>query len=63
MELKLDRFQALEVFVSVAESGGFAAAGRRLSISPPSVTRIISGLEEHLGTALFLAYPVDSHTH
>jgi DNA-binding transcriptional LysR family regulator len=54
MELKLDRFQALEVFVSVAESGGFAAAGRRLSISPPSVTRIISGLEEHLGTALFV---------
>lgn len=50
----MDRFQALEVFVSVAETGGFAAAGRKMSMSPPSVTRIISNLEEHLGTALFV---------
>ena len=50
----MDRFQALEVFVNVAENGGFAAAGRRLSMSPPSVTRIVSSLEEHLGTALFV---------
>ncbi len=50
----MDRFQALKVFVTVAESGGFAAAARSLSMSPPSVTRIVSALEEHLGTALFV---------
>lgn len=50
----MDRFQALQVFVSVADHGGFAAAGRSLSMSPPSVTRIISALEHHLGTALFV---------
>lgn len=50
----MDRFQALQVFVSVAERGGFAAAGRTLSMSPPSVTRIVSALEDHLGTALFV---------
>jgi DNA-binding transcriptional LysR family regulator len=50
----MDRFQALQVFVNVAENGGFAAAGRKLSMSPPSVTRIVSSLEEHLGTALFV---------
>ena len=48
----MDRFQALQVFVNVAEAGGFAVAGRKLSMSPPSVTRIVSSLEEHLGTAL-----------
>lgn len=50
----MDRFQALQVFVAVAEHGGFASAGRSLSMSPPSVTRIISALEDHLGTALFV---------
>lgn len=50
----MDRFQALQVFVTVAEQGGFAAAGRRLSMSPPSVTRIISALEDHLGAPLFV---------
>jgi len=50
----MDRFQALQVFVNVAENGGFAAAGRKLAMSPPSVTRIVSSLEEHLGTALFV---------
>lgn len=50
----MDRFQALQVFVTVAETGGFAVAGRTLTMSPPSVTRIISALEDHLGTALFV---------
>lgn len=50
----MDRFQALQVFVAVAEQGGFAAAGRRMSMSPPSVTRIVAALEDHLGAPLFV---------
>lgn len=50
----MDRFHAIQVFVKVAELGGFAAAARDLSISPPAVTRAIAALENHLGTRLFL---------
>lgn len=50
----MDRLRALEIFIKVAETGGFATAARALSMSPPSVTRIVSGLEQHLGTALFV---------
>jgi len=50
----MDRLRALEIFIKVAETGGFATAARALSMSPPSVTRVVSGLEQHLGTALFV---------
>lgn len=47
-----DRFQAMRAFTAVADDGGFAAAARRLSLSPPAVTRLIAGLEERLGVRL-----------
>ena len=50
----MDRLRALSVFVAVAETSGFAAAGRKLGMSPPSVTRIMSGLEAELGAQLAL---------
>lgn len=50
----MDRFQLLHTFVGVADSGGFAAAARKLSMSPPAVTRHVSMLEDHLGTRLFV---------
>ncbi len=50
----MDRFTELQTFVAVAESGGFNAAARRLNRSPPSVTRIVAGLEDRIGTRLFL---------
>ena len=50
----MDRFQSLQVFVKVAERGGFAAAARELAMSPPAVTRAISALEERIGTRLLL---------
>jgi len=50
----LDRFHAIQVFVKVAECGGFAAAGRELTMSPPAVTRAISMLEDRMGTRLFV---------
>ncbi len=48
----MDRLQGMTVFVGVAEEGGFAAAARRLNMSPPSVTRAISELETRLGCRL-----------
>lgn len=48
----MDRFRSIRVFVEVAERGGFAAAARRLAMSPPAVTRAVSALEERIGTRL-----------
>ncbi|WP_419252824.1 LysR family transcriptional regulator [Caulobacter sp. ErkDOM-YI] len=47
------RLQAMQVFVKVAESGGFAEAARQLNMSPPAVTRAVALLEEGLGARLF----------
>ncbi len=48
----MDRMRALEVFVEVVEAGGLAAAARNLSLSAPSVTRVLNDLEAHLGVVL-----------
>ncbi len=48
----MDRLESLAAFVAVAEQGGFAAAARKLRVSPPAVTRAIAGLEQRLGVAL-----------
>ncbi|NJD25528.1 MAG: LysR family transcriptional regulator [Betaproteobacteria bacterium] len=48
----MDRFHLMSVFVAVAEEGGFAAAARRLRMSPPAVTRAVAYLEGHLGVRL-----------
>ena len=50
----MDRLQAIRVFREVARQGGFAAAARALNSSPPSVSRIISDLEDELGVRLFM---------
>jgi DNA-binding transcriptional LysR family regulator len=42
----------MTVFVAVAEAESFAAAARRLRMSPPAVTRAIAFLEERLGVRL-----------
>lgn len=48
----MDRLHSMGVFVAVAEEESFAAAARRLNMSPPAVTRTIAALEEHLGIKL-----------
>ena len=48
----MDRLRAMSVFVAVAEEAGFASAARRLNMSPPSVTRAVSELEQRLGARL-----------
>ncbi len=48
----MDRLGAMRVFVAVAEEQGFGRASRRLSLSPPAVTRAIVALERRLGASL-----------
>jgi DNA-binding transcriptional LysR family regulator len=48
----MDRLRAMEVFVAVAEAGSFAAAGVRLGMSPPAVTRAVAAVEDRLGARL-----------
>jgi len=50
----MDRFQAMRVFTAVLDEGGFAAAGRRLELSAPAVTKQIQSLEQHLGVQLLV---------
>ena len=48
----MDRLTAMQAFVAVADARGFAPASRKLSLSPSAVTRLVAGLEEHLGIRL-----------
>lgn len=50
----MDRWQAMRVFVKVAETGGFAEAARRLYMSPPAATRAVAALEETIGARLLI---------
>lgn len=48
----MDRIDAMHAFVSVADLQGFAPAARKLGLSASAVTRLIAGLEDHLGARL-----------
>lgn len=48
----MDRLTEMQIYVAVAEGEGFAAAARRLGISPPVVTRAVVDLEARLGVKL-----------
>ena len=48
----MDRYTALQVFRQVAELKSFAAAGRRLALSPAAVSKNIAELEAHVGARL-----------
>lgn len=48
----MDRIDAMQAFVAVADLEGFAPAARKLGLSPSAVTRMIAGLEERLGARL-----------
>jgi DNA-binding transcriptional LysR family regulator len=49
---RMDRFEAMEMFVSVAEAQSFVAAARRHGLSAARVTRSIAALEARLGARL-----------
>lgn len=48
----MDRFQAMETFVRVVETGSFSAAARQLNVGQPAVSKLIARLENHLNTRL-----------
>ena len=48
----MDRLLSMRVFQRVIDEGGFAAAARILDMSPAGVTRLVTDLEQHLGTRL-----------
>jgi DNA-binding transcriptional LysR family regulator len=50
----MDHFHLMNVFVAVGEEESFAAAARRLDLSPAAITRAISSLEQQLGVKLLL---------
>lgn len=49
---KLNLLWAMEVFMRVAESGGFARAAESLNLANPTVTACVRKLELHLGVTL-----------
>ncbi|KQW93671.1 LysR family transcriptional regulator [Massilia sp. Root418] len=48
----MDQVHLMNVFVAVGEEESFAAAARRLDLSPAAVTRAVAALEEQLGVKL-----------
>src|SRR5271163_4321022 len=48
----MDRLEAMSLLVAVAEAGSLSAAGRKLGVPLPTVSRKISELEAHLNTRL-----------
>ncbi len=50
----MDRWQAMRIFLKVADSASFAEAARQLHMSAPAVTRAVASLEEAIGARLFV---------
>lgn len=50
----MDRWQAMRIFVKVAETESFADAARQMHMSPPAVTRAVAALEDVVGARLFV---------
>jgi DNA-binding transcriptional LysR family regulator len=50
----MDQIHLMRVFVAVGEQESFAAAARRLDLSPAAVTRAVGALEARLGVRLLL---------
>src|SRR5476651_1730405 len=48
----MDRIDAMQAFVAVADLQGFAPAARKLGLSPSGVTRLVAVLEDRLGVRL-----------
>jgi DNA-binding transcriptional LysR family regulator len=48
----MDRIDAMQAFVAVADLEGFAPAARKLGLSASGVTRLIAALEDRLGARL-----------
>jgi DNA-binding transcriptional LysR family regulator len=51
---EMDRFSAMQTFVSVIETSSFSAAARRMKVGQPAVSKSIAQLESKLGVPLFV---------
>ncbi|MFC0407753.1 LysR family transcriptional regulator [Roseomonas elaeocarpi] len=49
----MNKFQAMLIFTTVAERGGFTVAANKLDMSPSAVTKNVAALECELGVQLF----------
>lgn len=49
-----NRAGEMEVFVTAAELKSFSAAGRRLNLSPSAVSKLVTRIEDRLGTRLLV---------
>ncbi|MDB5818118.1 MAG: transcriptional regulator, LysR family [Rhizobacter sp.] len=49
----MDKFGEMTVFLRVAEDGSFSGAGRKLSLSPSAVSKLIARLESRMNVRLF----------
>lgn len=52
MRRDVNRSGELEVFIQVVEAGGFTAAAQALGMTPSAVSKLVSRLEQRLGTRL-----------
>ncbi|MBS0551048.1 MAG: LysR family transcriptional regulator, partial [Proteobacteria bacterium] len=50
----MNRLDAMNLFVRVADLGSFAAVANQLGVARSVVTRQIAALEEHLGVKLMV---------
>lgn len=51
---RMDRWQAMRIFVKVAETASFGETARQLHMSAPAVTRAVAALEDLIGARLFV---------
>ena len=52
MEVAVDKFEAMQMFVRVIEKGSFSAVAKERGVGQPAVSKQISALEDELGTEL-----------
>lgn len=50
----MDKFNAMQVFVRVAEAGSFTAVANQENVARSMITRQIAGLEKQLGSKLII---------
>jgi LysR family transcriptional regulator for bpeEF and oprC len=52
MEVRMDRMDAISLFVRVVDSGSFSAVARSLGVGQPAVSKQVAALEAYLGAQL-----------
>src|SRR5262245_44998869 len=50
--MTMDRFNAMETFLRVVDSGSFSLAARQLGVGQPAVSKMMAQLEGRLGVKL-----------